>query len=116
VQDGDLGENVLVDDVDFSFFQIGQRYSFVETDKDGRNDDNEGSVVVVEITEPMEPCANLCKLPYINDENKSPKERIAACQAMLSVLNQQPGLRGWYAKVLQTGTIKKHCRITKFPL
>ena len=65
---GDLGENILVDGVDCNFFQIGERYRF-SSERDGDAGSKEASTneVIVEITEPMEPCANLCKLSYIND-------------------------------------------------
>ncbi len=97
---GDLGENILVDGVDYSFFRIGERYSF----SSNAVSTNE---VIVEITEPMEPCANLCKLPYINDPSlASPKERVARCQYFIEALAQRQGLRGWYAKVVSGGLIK----------
>jgi MOSC domain-containing protein YiiM len=63
--------------------------------------------VVLEITEPVQPCANLCKLPFINDEALTPKERIEKCQTFLRQLDQWDGYRGWYAKVIQPGTIQK---------
>jgi MOSC domain-containing protein YiiM len=109
VQDGDLGENVLVEGIDYRFFVPGNVYRFTPSTKDG-SEDEEGCVIV-EITEPMPPCGNLCKLPYINDPEKTPKERVATCQEMLQILDQQPGLRGWYAKVLQGGDIGTDCRV-----
>jgi MOSC domain-containing protein YiiM len=109
VQDGDLGENVLVVGIDYRFFVPGNVYRFTPSTEDD-NEDKEGCVVV-EITEPMPPCGNLCKLPYINDPEKTPKERVATCQEMLNILDQQPGLRGWYAKVLQGGDIGTNCRV-----
>jgi MOSC domain-containing protein YiiM len=109
VQDGDLGENVLVEGIDYRFFVPGNVYRFTSNTEDG-NEDKEGCVIV-EVTEPMPPCGNLCKLPYINNPEKTPKERVATCQEMLSILDQQPGLRGWYAKVLQEGDIRPNCRV-----
>jgi MOSC domain-containing protein YiiM len=108
VQDGDLGENVLVAGIDFRFFVPGNVYRFTPSTEG--NEDKE-VCVIVEITESMDPCANLCKLPYINDPDKTPKERIATCQQMLNILDQQPGLRGWYAKVLQGGDIGTNCEV-----
>jgi MOSC domain-containing protein YiiM len=108
VHDGDLGENVLVAGIDYRFFIPGNVYRFAPSVED--NEDEKGDVIV-EITEFMEPCANLCKLSYINDPDKTPKERIATCQLLLNILDQQPGLRGWYAKVLQGGAIAKNCRV-----
>ncbi len=61
--------------------------------------------VIIEITEPMEPCANLCKLSYINDPSLQPKERVARCQYFIQALGKNDGLRGWYAKVIQGGVI-----------
>jgi MOSC domain-containing protein YiiM len=65
-----------------------------------------GEDVIIEITEPMEPCANLCKLPYINDPSlASPRERVARCQYLLEALGVKQGMRGWYAKVVSQGGI-----------
>ncbi|KAL3783016.1 hypothetical protein HJC23_010123 [Cyclotella cryptica] len=114
-RDGDLGENILVDDVDHSFFRIGERYRF-SSEKDGDVfGGNAVSIdeVIVEITEPMEPCANLCKLPYINDPSlASSRERVARCQYIIEALAQRQGLRGWYAKVVSEGFIKVGDSIT----
>jgi MOSC domain-containing protein YiiM len=119
IENGDLGENILVDDVSFDFFQIGKRYKFVITPAD----ENEGSSssssspssshksVILEITEKMDPCANLCKLSYINDESLQPKQRIAGCQDFLQFLDRYDGYRGWYAKVIQEGTIQKGAKV-----
>jgi MOSC domain-containing protein YiiM len=71
------------------------------------------SRVVLEITEPIQPCANLCKLPYINDESLTPKERIEKCKIFLRQLDQWDGFRGWYAKVIQPGSILKGATIIR---
>jgi len=117
-RDGDLGENVLVEGVDFGFFRVGERYRFSPAssrkgggDVDGVTTTNasaEEEDVIVEITEPMEPCANLCKLPFINDPSLSvmPKERLARCRFFIEALGRQDGLRGWYAKVVQGGVVR----------
>ncbi|KAL7496885.1 hypothetical protein ACHAWT_004992 [Skeletonema menzelii] len=115
--DGDLGENVLVKGVDFSFFKVGGRYRFSQ--KSSNSSDNASSTsssslvesanedVIIEITEPMEPCANLCKLPFINDPTlSSARERVAKCQRFIAALGVKDGLRGWYAKVLTGGVIR----------
>lgn len=89
---GDLGENILLEGMAFSELQIGKQYTFGE--------------VVVEVTEPMIPCANLCKLSYINDEELTPKERVSKCLALLEFLEHPgDGFRGWYAKVISGGVI-----------
>jgi MOSC domain-containing protein YiiM len=100
-KDGDLGENILVTGVPFDFFRIGQRYQFSCPDDDAGAE----KAVIVEITEPMEPCANLCKLTYINDPNINPRDRIERCQDFLGFLNRFDGYRGWYAKVHRDGVI-----------
>lgn len=100
-KDGDLGENILVTGVSFDFFRIGKRYQFSCPD----DDTGAEKAVIVEITEPMEPCANLCKLPYINDPTINPRDRIERCQDFLEFLNRFDGYRGWYAKVHRDGVI-----------
>lgn len=107
--DGDLGENVLVEGVDFGFFRIGQRYHFsagLQKEKSGGDTTRSFEDVIVEITEAMEPCANLCKLPYINDPSLEPKHRVGRCQYLISALGQKEGLRGWYAKIIEGGVIR----------
>lgn len=98
IQNGDLGENILVDDFQYNDLAVGQRYRLQES-------------VVLEITEPMIPCINLCQLPYINDDQKEPRERIDACHSLMHVLDVERGpgrhgIRGWYAKVVQEGELK----------
>jgi MOSC domain-containing protein YiiM len=105
-QDGDLGENLLIQGVNYTFFELGQVYEFA-------SNTNETPSVMVQITEPMEPCGNLCTLPYINDANKAPKDRIASCTGLLKLLGQHPGMRGWYAKVIQEGVITQGYRVKK---
>jgi MOSC domain-containing protein YiiM len=92
-QDGDLGENLFVEGIEYRSFQVGEKVSI-------------GDEVLLEITEPIEPCANLCKLPYINDESLNPKQRIKQCQTLIQKLDVFDGLRGWYAKVVQPGTVR----------
>mmetsp|Transcript_26082 Transcript_26082/g.53797 ORF Transcript_26082/g.53797 Transcript_26082/m.53797 type:complete len:387 (+) Transcript_26082:91-1251(+) len=124
-RDGDLGENVLVEGLDFRFFQVGKRYKFSpkgEGDGNGLDAASSGmdigkglmdaakvakgdGDVIVEITERIEPCGNLCKLQYINHSGISPRDRIARCKYFLTGLDQTDGLRGWYAKVIQGGVI-----------
>lgn len=89
---GDLGENILVDGVEYWSMQVGERYQL-------------GGNVVVEITEPIEPCANLCKLPYINEDTLVPKDRIERCRKFIDQLDAHDGLRGWYAKVITPGNV-----------
>lgn len=109
VQEGDLGENILIDGVSFRFFHVGQQYRFQSTDDETRKDES----VIVEITEPIEPCANLCKLSYINDDSISPKDRIERCQDLIEHLDMHDGYRGWYAKVVKEGTMKSGSHVSK---
>ena len=114
--DGDLGENVMVKGVDFSFFKVGGRYRFSQKSSNSGNGSSSSSTsivdsaeedVIIEITEPMEPCANLCKLSFINDPTlSSARERVAKCQRFIEALGVKDGLRGWYAKVLSGGLIR----------
>ena len=108
IQIGDLGENIYVDGVDYKFFELGKRYKFSKRDTDDSSssnkkiqDDDDG--VIVEITERIEPCRNLCKLPFINDEALPPTDRFENCKKFLLWLDQKDGLRGWYAKIIGDG-------------
>jgi len=92
-QDGDLGENIFVDGLGFSTLKVGETYRI-------------GDSVVVTITEPIEPCARLCKLPYINDPSLNPRARVVRCNTFLDQLDKRDGMRGWYGRVLQPGSIK----------
>ena len=111
--DGDLGENTLVGGVSYDFFRVGQRYKFVPFERGDAQELTTTSEkkVILEITEKMEPCANLCKLSYINEESLEPKERIARCQEFIRFLDRYDGYRGWYAKVVQEGTISSGAKI-----
>lgn len=112
--DGDLGENILVDGVNFNFFSVGRRYIITSQGEDDESTKTTTtSQVSIEITEPIEPCANLCKLPYINDETISPSKRIARCQEFLEHLDRHDGYRGWYAKVLEEGIIENGATLSQ---
>lgn len=63
---GDLGENVFVEGIEYWTEEVGERYQ-------------PGEKVFVDITGPVEICANLCKLPYINNDMLAPKDRIERC-------------------------------------
>jgi len=51
LHDGDLGENVLIDQLSYTFFELGKRYRFSK--KEGGSDG-----AIIEITEPAVPCAS----------------------------------------------------------
>lgn len=112
VQDGDLGENILVAGVSFDFFRIGECYQFSCPDSEDAADTEKA--VIVEITEPMEPCANLCKLSYINDSSIKPSDRIERCQGLIGFLNRFDGYRGWYAKVHRGGVVETGAAVSHF--
>lgn len=82
VQNGDLGENILVEGLSYDYFKIGEQYEL------GKN-------LLVEITERIAPCANLCKLKFINQDDLSPKERINRCVDFVNRLDDVDGKRGW---------------------
>jgi MOSC domain-containing protein YiiM len=113
IQPGDLGENIYITGIPFTFFEVGQRYQFQNPkrpmlDEDDDNKDKEDKdrvAVVIEITERIEPCANLCKLPYINDPMLRPTDRIQRCQDFIQYLDRFDGFRGWYAKVIGEGGV-----------
>ncbi len=109
VSEGDLGENIYVDGVDYTFFEVGKRYKFHTKKNNSENNSNgkEEEGTIVEITERIEPCGNLCKLPYINDESIPPKDRFEGCKKFLLYLDEKEGLRGWYGKVIGDGGLVK---------
>ena len=107
IEDGDLGENISIGGLTFDFFRVGRRYKLVADQTQ-----NEGvPALILEITEKMEPCANICKLSFINDGSLEPKQRIERCQDFLQYLDRHDGYRGWYAKVVQEGTVSKGAKV-----
>ncbi len=80
VQPGDLGENLTLSGMDYASIEPGQQYQAGE--------------VTFEISFICDPCSNLYALPYVGDE-RGP--------AFIKTLMNR---RGWYARVLKTGTIK----------
>lgn len=80
VKPGDIGENLTVDGMAYFDLRKGRRYKAGD--------------VVFEITTPATPCKNLALLPYVGDEKIT--------DFMRTLVDR----RGWYAKVLQEGTIK----------
>mmetsp|Transcript_14736 Transcript_14736/g.23037 ORF Transcript_14736/g.23037 Transcript_14736/m.23037 type:complete len:279 (+) Transcript_14736:48-884(+) len=90
---GELGENILVEGLTHTDMKVGTRCQI-------------GDEVLVEITERIEPCGNLCKLSFINNEKLPKKLRMQRCVSFLKVLDEPEGYRGWYAKVIETGSIQ----------
>ena len=103
VKAGDLGENLFVDNLLYSDFKVGMKVEIFDQDTNNAEDET----VVLEITEPIVPCANLCKLSFINNPSTDPKQKIENCKNFLERLAEEDGLRGWYAKVLSTGKVAK---------
>lgn len=80
VQPGDLGENVTLADLPADALEPGVRVHLGE--------------VVLEVSKPCDPCTVLYTLPYVGVE-RGP-----------AFLRTMHGRRGWYARVLQGGTIE----------
>lgn len=81
VKPGDLGENLTFSNIAYSKFWPSQRYRIGE--------------IEIEISFICDPCSTLKHLPYIG--NRKIKDFIKTLV----------GRRGWYAKVLKPGKIKK---------
>lgn len=80
VENGDLGENLTINDLPYAFIKPDQRY-------------RTGSALV-QISFKCDPCTYLYSLPYIGDE-KGPE--------FIKTLKDR---RGWYARVLEEGIVK----------
>ena len=81
VKPGDLGENLTFSNIAYSKFSPSQQYKIGE--------------IEIEISFICDPCSTLKHLPYIG--NRKIKDFIKTLV----------GRRGWYAKVLKPGKIKK---------
>ncbi|HIG19529.1 MAG: hypothetical protein CXT71_01175 [Methanobacteriota archaeon] len=81
LQPGDLGENILLKDIDFNHLKPDMIL-------------NVGSEVILQVSRICEPCRTLSQLPAIGKKN------------IKELLRRSRGLRGWYARVLQEGNIE----------
>lgn len=81
VHPGDLGENITTQGIPYNL-AIGATYYL-------------GSQAVIQVSEACTPCVNLGLLEYVN------KEKVSAFMKTLL------GRRGWYARVLQEGKIRR---------
>ncbi len=81
VQRGELGENVTLADLRPDALQPGVQLQLGD--------------VVLEVTKPCDPCTILYTLPYVGTE-RGPE-----------FLRTMMGRRGWYARVLQGGTVRQ---------
>jgi hypothetical protein len=77
---GDIGENITTRGIDYHSFAPGKKYRV-------------GRSAVIQVSEACVPCTNLYLLPQIGNE-KGP----AFLKAIL-------GRRGWYARVLEEGSV-----------
>jgi MOSC domain-containing protein YiiM len=119
IQAGDLGENVLLDAAAGSDDGGGDESSMIGSPLmrpgtmlhvvGATASTSRSGAVVLQISEPMVPCANLCTLHCIQnagDGTATPRQRVEACQELLQLLDAHVGLRGWYARVLQSGDLR----------
>ena len=81
VKSGDLGENIMLEGVNYSDFAPKKKYRIGK--------------VEIEISFVCDPCMTLQNLPYIGKKNIN------------SFIKTLMGRRGWYAKVLKAGIIQK---------
>lgn len=81
IQPGDLGENVTMQGIPYSTLQLGKIYRLGE--------------IRIQIAEVCKPCVNLSLLSYVG---KSKVKKF-----MQTVLER----RGWYARVLQEGMVRR---------
>ncbi|MGH9340262.1 MAG: MOSC domain-containing protein [Acidobacteriota bacterium] len=82
IQPGDLGENVTTSGIDYADFKIGHRYQL-------------GPEVLIQISKACLPCRILHVLPYIG---------VQIGPEFVKVLKDR---RGWYARVLKGGRIRR---------
>lgn len=81
LQPGHLGENITTKDIWYFSMLPGSIYRIGEA--------------MIQITEACRPCTNLKFLPYVGDQRLS---------EFMRLLDRR---RGWYAKVLQEGMVRK---------
>jgi MOSC domain-containing protein YiiM len=89
VRPGDLGENICSVGIPYDAFVPGRRFRV--------------GGVVLEITKPCTPCDNLFLLPYVGP-SRGPE--------FLKVMLDR---RGWYAKVVQEGRVRRDDPIEPVP-
>jgi MOSC domain-containing protein YiiM len=90
VRPGDFGENVTSIGIPYERFAPGRRF--------------QAARVLLEVTKPCTPCDNLFLLPYIGAARGPEFLRVTL------------GRRGWYAKVLEEGTIRTGDPISMVPI
>ncbi len=90
IKPGDIGENITTKGIPYSEMIPAKKLRI-------------GDEVILQISRACTPCANLYILPYVGDE-KGP-----------SFLKVMLGRRGWYARVIQEGTVRKGDEIRDGP-
>ena len=85
---GDLGENLTTSGIPYSRFAAGKTFSIGEA--------------VLQVSRACDPCDNLLLLPYVGAEGGR-------------FLKTMLGRRGWYARVVREGRVKKGDRIEEVP-
>lgn len=88
VQPGDLGENITTQGISYKSFQPNKLYQVGEA--------------LIAITEEAKQCTNLTVLPYVGEKKIT--------EFMKTLIRR----RGWYAKVMQEGIVKKGDSIEQF--
>lgn len=81
VAPGDLGKNILLADLAYMDLQAGLQLRL--------------GFALIEISKPAEPCNNLRILPYVGESH------------LFDFLKLLLGRRGWFARVLREGEIRK---------
>ena len=81
IRPGHVGENLTTEGIHYDSFAVGNKYRVGEA--------------ILQISNPCTPCRNLHILPYVGEE-KAPL-------FIKTLINR----RGWYARVLQEGLVKK---------
>jgi MOSC domain-containing protein YiiM len=81
IEYGDIGENILAEGIPYDNFSPGCRFRI--------------GGIIVQIARTCDPCRNLYSLPYVGTE-KGPR-----------FLRTLLGRRGWYARVIQEGIVRK---------
>ena len=79
VMPGDLGENLTLENIDYSSIQPGQKYAVGSAE--------------IEISIICDPCTNLSALNYVKNEKIS--------EFIKTLMNR----RGWYARVIKEGEV-----------
>jgi len=89
VKPGDLGENITTSGIPYSYFAVGKTFALGKA--------------VLQVSRACDPCENLFVLPYVGP-SKGPK-----------FLKTMLGRRGWYARVIREGRVKRGDRIEEEP-